>query len=178
MTAKNLSTVATDLIACYGNTAKNVMDAYRAGGERVVTMLEKRWDTAFKGSRSELTREVVKNATAAELAFNAYYIKGLTQTTEGAHTVVSQLVKLAEAGVERVAANANLFKEKTGLNTLNTLKTIAEVTKPGAAMLIQLAAEIEEKSAQLASKIAGDDVATASVKRASAFAQRRAAKVA
>lgn len=174
MTAKNLSAVATDLIACYGNTAKNVMDAYRAGGERVVTMLEKRWDTAFKGSHSELTSEVVKNATAAELAFSAYYIKGLTQTTEGAQAVVSQLVKLAEAGVERVAANASVFEEKTGLNTLNT---IAEVTKPGAAMLIQLAAKIEEKSAQLVSKIAGDDAATTSVKRTSAFAQRRATKM-
>jgi len=52
MTAKNLSTVTTDLIECYGNTAKNVIDAYRAGGERVVTVLEKRWNTAFKESRS------------------------------------------------------------------------------------------------------------------------------
>jgi hypothetical protein len=53
----------------------------------------------------------------------------LTTTTKGAELLVSQLVKLAEAGVERVAANASLFAEKTGLNTLNT---IAEVTKPGA----------------------------------------------
>ena len=88
---------------------------------------------------------------------------------------MSQLVKLAEAGVERVAANASLFEEKTGLNTLNT---IAEVTKPGAVVLSQLAAKIEEKSAHLASKIAGDNVATASVKRSSAFGQRRTAKAA
>ena len=37
MSAKNLSTVACDLIESYGNTAKNVIDAYRAGGERVVS---------------------------------------------------------------------------------------------------------------------------------------------
>jgi hypothetical protein len=89
--------------------------------------------------------------------------------------VVSQLVKLAEAGVDRVAANASLFEQKTGLNTLNT---IADVTKPGAAVLSQLAAKIEEKSAQLASKMASNNVATASVKRTTAFSQRRAAKVA
>ena len=89
--------------------------------------------------------------------------------------VVSQLVKLAEAGVERVAANASLFEEKTGLNTLNT---IAEVTKPGALVLSQLAAKIEEKSANLASKLGGGNVTTATVKRTSAFSQRRAAKAA
>ena len=175
MTAKNLSTVATDLVGCYGNTAKNVIDAYRAGGERVVTVLEKRWNSALKESRSQLAGDVAKNASAAQLAFSTYYSKGLTQTSKGAELVVSQLVKLAEAGIERVAANASLFEEKTGLNTLNT---IAEVTKPGAVVLSQLATKIEEKSAQLASKITGNNVTTASVKRASAFGQRRAAKAA
>ena len=175
MTAKNLSTVATDLIACYGNTAKNVIDAYRSGGEHIVAALEKRWNTAFKESRSQLTKEVAQNASAFQLAFSVYYTKGLSQTTKGAELVVSQLVKLAETGVERVAANASLFEEKTGLNTLNT---IAEVTKPGAVVLSQFAAKLEEKSAHLASKIAGDNVATATVKRASAFGQRRAARAA
>ena len=175
MTAKNLSTVATELIACYGNTAKNVIDAYRAGGERAVTVLEQRWTAAFNQSRSQLTKDVAQNASAAQLAFSVYYSKGLTQTTKGAELVVSQLVRLAETGVERVAANASLFEEKTGISTLNTL---AAVTKPGAVALSQLAAKIEEKSATLASKIAGDNISTASVKRASAFAQRRAARAA
>ena len=180
MTAKtlhtaNLSTVTTDLIGCYGNTAKNVIDAYRAGGERVVTVLEQRWNSALKQSRSQLATGVAKNASAAQLAFSTYYSKGLTQTTKGAELVVSQLVKFAEAGVERVAANASLFEEKTGLNTLNT---IAEATKPGVVALSQFAAKLEEKSAQLASKIGGSDVVTTAIKRTSAFSQRRAAKAA
>jgi len=94
---------------------------------------------------------------------------------QGAELVVSQLVKLAEAGVERVAANANRFEEKTGLNTLNT---IAEVTKPGAVVLSELAANIEAKSAALASNLAGNNITTASVKRPSAFSQRRGARAA
>ena len=175
MTAKNLSTVATDLIGCYGNTAKNVIDAYRAGGERVVTVLEKRWNAAFKESRSELTKDVAKNASAAQLAFSVLYAKGLSQTTKGAELVVNQLVKLAETGVERVAANASRFEEKTGLQTLNS---IAQVSKPGVVILSEFAAKVEEKSALLASKIAGSSVTTATVKRTTAFAQRRAAKAA
>lgn len=175
MSAKNLSTVASDLIESYGNTAKNFIDAYRAGGERVVSVLEQRWNRALKESRSELTAEVAKNATAAQLAFSAYYSKGLTLATSGAQQVVTQLVKLAETGVERAAANAALFEEKTGVSTLNTL---AQATAPGALVLSKLAAQIEQKTAKLASKIAGDEVTTVSAKRKSAFSQRRAAKAA
>ena len=175
MTAKNLSTVATDLIESYGNTAKNVIDAYRAGGERAVGLLEQSWNRAMKQSRSELTAETAKNAAAAQMAFSACYSKGLDLTTNGATQVVSQLVKALEQGVERVAANASAFEEKTGVTTLNTL---AAVTAPGALVLSKLASQIEQKTAALASKIAGDDVETASVKRKSAFGERRAAKTA
>lgn len=175
MSAKNLSTVAVDLIESYGNTAKNVIDAYRAGGERVVSVLEQRWNRALKESRSQLTAETVKNASAAQLAFSVYYSKGLTLTTNGAQQLVSQLVKLAETGVERAAANAALFEEKTGVSTLTTL---AQATAPGALVLSKVATQIEQKTADLASKIAGDDVTTVSAKRPSAFGQRRAAKTA
>ena len=175
MTAKNLSTVACDLIESYGNTAKNVIDAYRAGGERAVSLLEQRWNRALKQSRSELTAETAKNAAAAQMAFSAYYSRGLDLTTNGATLVVSQLVKALEQGVERVAANASAFEEKTGVTTLNTL---AAVTAPGALVLSKLASQIEQKSAGLASKIGGDDAEATSVKRKSAFGERRAAKAA
>ena len=175
MSAKNLSTVTTELIESYGNTARNVIDAYRFGGERVVSSLEKRWNAALEQSRSELTAETAKNALAAQLAFNVYYTKGLMLTSSGAQQVVDQLVKVAEAGVERVAANASLFEEKTGVTTLNTL---AKATAPGALVLSQLAASIEHKSARLASKMDPVDAATARVKRTSAFSQKRRAKAA
>ncbi|SDN25888.1 hypothetical protein [Polaromonas sp. JS666] len=170
MSAKNLSTVANDLIESYGNTALNVIQAYRAGGERVVSLLEQRWNQALKQSRTELTAETAKNASAAQAAFSAYYTKGLLLTTSGAEQVVSQLVKVAEAGVERAAANASLFEEKTGVTTLNTL---AQATAPGALALSKLAAQIEQKSAELAGKIAGDS--KPSSKRSSAFRRAKAA---
>lgn len=175
MSAKNLSTVATDLIDTYGNTARNVIDAYTAGGERLVSVLEQRWNRALKQSRSQLAAEVAKNASAAQLAFSVYYSKGLNLTTQGAQQVVNQMVKVLEAGVERAAANASLFEEKTGVTAL---KTLADATAPGALALSKLAAQIEQKTARLASKIAGDDVLTSSVKRTSAFSQQRATKTA
>ena len=173
MSAKNLSTVASDLITSYGNTATHIIDACEAGGERMVSLLEQRWNQALKQSRSELSAETVKNASAAQLAFSVYYTKGLNLTTNGARKVVSQLVKLAETGVERVAANASAFEEKTGVTTLDTL---AKATRPGALALSKLAEQIEQTTASLAHKISGSNAA--STERSTAFRQRRVAKTA
>ena len=176
MSAKKLSTVATDVIESYGNTAKNVIHAYRNGGERVVDLLQKNWDRALRESRSQLAAGVASNATAAQQAVCGYYIKGLTLTTNGAEQAVSQIVKLAGTGVERVAANASRFEEKTGVKALNTL---AQVTLPSAVALSTLATKIEKKSAALASKIARHKAAVAVPKRATSAARKpRKAKVA
>jgi len=176
MSAKKLSTVATDVIESYGNTAKNVIHAYRNGGERAVDLLQKSWDRALRESRSQLAAGVASNATAAQQAVCGYYIKGLTLTTHGAEQAVSQIVKLAGTGVERVAANASRFEEKTGVKALNTL---AQVTLPSAVALSTLATKIEKKSAALASKIARHKAAVGVPKRATSAARKpRKAKVA
>lgn len=175
MTAKNFSTVTQDVIAAYGNTAKNVIHAYQAGGERVVTLLEQRWDRAFKQSRAQLTAEVAQNASAARKAFTGYYTGGLNATAKGAQGVVTQIVKLSSTGVDRVAANAAKFEVKTGVTTLNTL---AKASLPGVVALSALATQIEQKSADLARKVAGDKVVAATGKRASAFRNAKAVKAA
>ena len=46
MSTKNLSSVATAVIESYGNTAKNVISAYRVGNERAVSAMEQRWQAA------------------------------------------------------------------------------------------------------------------------------------
>ena len=175
MTTKNLSTVATDLIGSYGNTAQNVIEAYQAGGERMVTALEHRWNAALHKSRTQLSTDVIKNAANAQAVFSGMYTKGLMQSTQGAEMVVSQLIKLAQSGVERVAANASAFETKTGMTTLNRL---AQASKPGAFAMSEFAVWLEGKSAALASKVAAGDAAADTVKRTSASAQRRSAKAA
>ena len=112
---------------------------------------------------------VPKNAAAARSAFTTYYTRGLDITSEGAQQVVKQIVRVAEAGVERAAANAALFEVKTGMTTLNTL---AKATAPGALVLARLADKVEEKSASLARKL---QTTPATGKRSSAFSQRRKA---
>ena len=178
MRAKNLAIVTTDLIESYGNTAKNVINAYQLGGERVAVALEQRWDSALQASRAQLSAEVAKNASAAQKAFGGYYTKGLQLTSGSAHGVVDQLVKLAETGVQSVAANASLFEEKTGLAKYKALDTLAQATVPAVLVVADLAAKIEAQSALLAAKAAGTTAKAASVKRTSAFRKARTAKAA
>jgi hypothetical protein len=175
MAAKKLATVTCHMITSYGNTAKNVIHAYRIGGERVIGLLEQRWDRSLKQSRSQLAVGVAKNATAVQHALHSYSLKGLTLTSGGAQNMVNRVVKLADAGVHTVAINAARFEDKTGARALSSL---AQAALPGAAVLSALASQIEQKSADLASKVAGDNVMVKVAKRARTAARRPAAATA
>ena len=171
MSTKALSNVTTDLINSYGNTAKNVINAYRAGGQRVANFVEQRWERALEKSRSQLVPEVRSNAKQAQKILGSYYVKGLAFTTNGADTVVDQLVSFAGQGVQQVAANANSFEEKTGVALDRFTVAVAPVTT----VVTKLASQIELKSGELADKIAG----TATIaKRVSPFKKARAQKAA
>ena len=171
MSTKALSSVTTDLITSYGNTAKNVINAYRAGGERVANFVEQRWERALQQSRSQLVPEVRNNAKHAQKILGSYYVKGLAFTTNGADTVVDQLVSFAGQGVQQVAANANRFEEKTGVALDRFTVAVAPVTT----VVTKLASQIELKSGELADKIAGT---ATTAKRVSPFKKARAQKAA
>lgn len=165
MTAKNLSTVTTDLIECYGNTAKNMIQAYRMGNQRVVRFVDQRWEKALHESASKLRAEVRKNALAAQKVVSGMYLKGITITSDRAEVVVDKAVELAGKGVNQVASNASAFEKRTGVAALNTL---AKATLPAATMVSDLAGKLEQGSSSLANTVAGSSarVGVATVKRA------------
>lgn len=175
MSTKKLATVTCHVISSYGNTASNVIHAYRSGGERVVKLLDRRWNGALRQSRSQLAAGVAKNATVLQQAVHKYSIKGLTLSSGGAQGLVNQVVKLADAGVTTLSAGANRLEDKTGVHVLSTL---AQAVLPGARLLDTLAGRIEQTSANLATRIAGDNVVISVAKRATARKPRTAARTA
>lgn len=175
MSTKKLATVTCHVISSYGNTASNVIHAYRSGGERVVKLLDRRWNGALRQSRSQLATGVAKNATTFQQAMHKYSLKGLTLSSGGAQGLVNQVVKLADAGVTTLSAGANRLEDKTGVHVLSTL---AQAVLPGARLLDTLAGRIEQTSANLATRIAGDNVVISVAKRATARKPRTAARTA
>jgi hypothetical protein len=86
--------------------------------------------------------------------------------------MVNRVVNLADAGVHTVAIRAARFENKTGGRALSSL---AQAALPGAAVLSALASRIEQKSADLASKVAGDNLVVKVAKRTRTAARRTAA---
>ncbi len=177
MSIQQLSSVTNDLIQAYGNTAKNVINAYRVGGERMVGFMDQRWESAVDKAGKRLTAEVRNNALATQKKLSGYYTKGINLTTDGADNVVAKVVEIAGKGVQQVAANASQFEKATGVTTLNT---IALAVVPAAEAVSKVVARIEQKSGELATRVAGKkvEVKVATVKRVTPFKKARARKAA
>ena len=141
-----LTAVTNDLIESYGNTVKNVINAYRVGNERVVGMMDQRWESAVNASGKRLTSEVRSNALAAQKKLSGYYIKGITMGIDGVDTAVAKAVELAVKGVQQVAANAARFEKSTGVTALHKLAVVAV---PAAQAVSKVATRIEKQSGEL-----------------------------
>ena len=55
MAQQKLTTVTNELIESYGNTAKNVINAYRVGNERAVVFMDERFVAALDKAGSRLS---------------------------------------------------------------------------------------------------------------------------
>ena len=106
MNTNAFSATATDMVAKFGNTAHEVIGAYREGGERLAGTLEQRWKSALKETGPKLRPETRRNAARAQQAFSTYYAKGLNLWADGAVVVVDTLVGATVAAIERAAALA------------------------------------------------------------------------
>ena len=71
MSQKNLSTVATDVIATYGITATNVINSYRFGGERVAGFVDQRFAAAVNRGASALRKDLRSNLIDSSSASQA-----------------------------------------------------------------------------------------------------------
>ena len=152
MTIQNLSTVASDVIASYGKTAANVIDAYRAGGKRVIGFVDQRFESVLNRRALPLSTSVRGNLATVQKTISGYYVKGIQLSSGGAHTVVNTVVDLAGKGVERIAASATTFNKAYGTTALDTLSS---VVLPGAYVVGRLVDRVEQRSTQVAQKIAG-----------------------
>jgi hypothetical protein len=156
MTAKNLSTVASDIITTWGQTAHHMIDAYRAVGERAARFASRRYNSALKATSSQLSDETVANARHAQKVINGYCVKGLTLSAVGAQAAIDGAVRVAGYGVAQAAAQASEFQKRTGQEAFNR---VAAAVVPAALAASRLAQRVESRSAALARRAAGTTAA-------------------
>ena len=150
--SQNLSTVASAVIESYGNTAINMINAYRVGGERVIGFFDQRFETAVNTGASRLSDELRTNLIDTEKRISGYYTRGLHFGTDRAESAVNTAVELASKGVDRMAANAERFDQATKLGALDMINRVA---LPAAQAVSEVVGRLEEGSSQLAKKVAG-----------------------
>ncbi|QTN28124.1 hypothetical protein HZ993_23275 [Rhodoferax sp. AJA081-3] len=177
MANQKLATVTNELIESYGNTAKNVINAYRVGNERAAVFMDEQFVAALEKAGSRLSPRARKSALSAEQKLTAYYVRGVEVTSDNANLVVNKAVELAGKGVVQVSANAGRFEKSTGVTTLSSLATAAV---PAAQAVTKVVAKIEARSSELATKLAGKPVRAkaAKVVKAVKAAPAKAATVA
>ena len=160
MSKKNLSNVAVAVIESYGNTAINVINAYRVGGERIIGFVDQRFETAVNAGAARLSEELRGNLIDTEKRLSGFYARGLQYGSERAESAVSTVVDLANKGVDRMAANAERFDQATNFGALELINRVA---LPAATAMSGVVERIEEGSSQLVKRVSGE---TAVVKKA------------
>jgi len=175
MPSKNLSSVATAVIESYGNTALNLINAYRVGGERIVGFVDQRFEAAVNVGAAPLSQELRANLIGAEKRVSGYYVKGLQIGTDRAESVVGSAVELANKGVDRIAANAGRFDQATNFGALELINRVA---LPAAEAVSQVVERIEEGSSQLAKKVAGKPAVVKAVAKKAKTVRKAVAKTA
>lgn len=152
MSQKNLSSVATDVIATYGITATNVINTYRFGGERVAGFVNERFAAAVNRTGSALRQDLRSNLIDSQQRVSSYYVKGIHFGTDKAENVVGVAVDLATKGVSLLATNADRIDRATNLNALSRLNSVA---MPTADLVVKVADRIEEGSSELVRIVSG-----------------------
>ncbi|MDB5851274.1 MAG: hypothetical protein JWP29_5026 [Rhodoferax sp.] len=171
------SSVTNDLIASYALTVKNLIQAYQAGAERMVDLVEERVATVLDQMPAPLAADAQRQAKLAQAVVGSVCHRSLAIGTGGAGAVVDKMVALVHQGVQQAAANAARFDETA---VVRAFAPLARAAAPAAEAAALLAARVEALSGEWAQTMAG--VASAksapSVKRASAFAKARAKRAA
>lgn len=164
MPAKNLVSVTNELIESYGNTAKNVINAYRVGNERALEIVNKGLSTAIEKA-ANLRPEIQDKAVAAQESVSSLYSKSVVAASESADAAVNKVIELAIKGVEQVVANTDRLEKALGANAINA---IVGAALPAAEAVSKVAATLEAKTGDLVNNIAGSKakVKVATVKRA------------
>lgn len=174
MTTKNLSTVATEVIADYGVINMNVINAYRFGGERVLGFVDQRFAAAVNRGTA-LSKELRSNVIDSQKRVSGYVIKGLQLGSDRAQSAVGVAVDLASKGVSLVAANADRLDRRTNLNALDMLN---RAVMPVANVVVQVVERIEQGSGQLVQRVSGKAMPAKAIATRSLKASTRKAAVA
>src|SRR3982751_5075532 len=151
MTAKNLSTVATDIVETYGKTAINAIATYRVGTERLIDFVDHRVAAPAVGGASRLGNELRTNVIDARQRLRSLYLQGVATSATRANELVTTAVRVASKGIEQFSAYAG----RVGATPMRSpIEILARAALPVANRFSDLADRVENGSDRLVRRVA------------------------
>jgi len=158
MTAKNLSTVATDIVETYGKTAINAIATYRVGTERLIDFVDHRVAAPAVGGASRLGDGLRSNVIDARQRVRSLYLQGVAASATRANELVTTAVRAASKGIEQFAAYADRVG---GAPMRSPIDILARAALPVATRFSDLAGRVENGSDRLVRRVAEGSKAVA-----------------
>lgn len=146
MTAKNLSTVATDIVETYGKTAINAITTSRVATERLLGFVDRRVAAPAVSGTLRLSEGLRSNVVGARQRARSLYLQGLANGATRAHDLVTAAVRVTSEGIERFAA----FAERAGAGTASgSMGVLTRAALPAANVLSNVSRRVQDGSDRL-----------------------------
>lgn len=152
MSTDTFSNVTQKTIKSVRQTARHVIGAYRAGGERAIGTLDQTWESGIAKVGATLSPALRGDLVVSEKEISGYYVKGVHALASGAEAVVDTLIQLASQQFGRVAANMAKFEETFDTGALESLSRIG---MPAIRAASEVAELLSVKSRDVEARIAG-----------------------
>jgi hypothetical protein len=167
MAAQTLTSTTNTLIETYGNTAKNVVHAYRVGNARAARFVDQSWASAVAKTSGRLSDDLRQRAVDAQRKLSVNYVHAVALSADGAEIAINKALDVSGKTISQWAANADRLEQAAGVAPLQAL---AKVALPAAQVVQKIATSLEVQSARLLNTVEGEKAAvrSASVKRKSA----------
>lgn len=173
MALSTLTSTTSTVIETYGNAAKNVVSAYRAGNARAAQYLDQSWASALEKAGSRLGDQSRQRALKAQQKISGAYVHAVTLSADGAEVAINKALDVSGRTIAQLAANADRFGNSTAGG--KSLAAIAQLALPAAQAVHKLATTIEAQSERLLHTVEGAGKAPRKATTKRAAAPRKAA---
>jgi hypothetical protein len=169
----NLNTIAIDVVGHYGQTAKNLLAAYRAGTERAVNAFSTRFEQLVEKQPLPWINSEIKAAlVASQRRMARIVVDSTTRFSERANSTVNRISGRTVKGIEA-------FGEQTAwAHDLMVVGALRKINLPAAKLSLQIADRVDDFSRRLSRRMAVTATANATRTRTKAVKRARRTRAA
>lgn len=174
MSTNTLNSVAIDVVGQYNLAGKYLVNAYRAGAERLTTQIGERYVAMIKSPSLPMVGTSVRNSLiAANEQFTGLVVAGVTRAAAQAELAIDRISDSTAQGIKSLGSVGQRVEAVVGTPVVDTL---SKFNMPAAKLSLQFAGSVVEGTKRLADRVAAvEEIVVAEVK-APAKAAKRASK--